>query len=73
MYVSRPHISVPADEGHVFTHQESLSRALKAEFYFFAKVFNFTSVDIVSDVSIGDYNPCSSLAYFCDYDIVPVL
>ncbi|KAK8386695.1 hypothetical protein O3P69_017866 [Scylla paramamosain] len=42
------------DEGHVFTHRESLSRALEAEFYFFAKVFNFTPADIVSNITIDN-------------------
>ncbi|XP_045103498.1 acylamino-acid-releasing enzyme-like isoform X2 [Portunus trituberculatus] len=42
------------DEGHVFTHRESLSRALEAEFYFFAMVFNFTPADIVSDITIDN-------------------
>ncbi|XP_050728016.1 uncharacterized protein LOC127004403 isoform X2 [Eriocheir sinensis] len=41
-------------EGHVITRPESLKKALEAEYYFFAKVFNFTSPAIASDITIDN-------------------
>ncbi|KAG7159871.1 Dipeptidyl aminopeptidase BIII-like [Homarus americanus] len=41
-------------EGHGFTNPENLKRALEAEFFFFAQVFNFTPADITSDVVIDN-------------------